>query len=135
MKCPPIFSGILPVLFAGTISPDRPVDPVTIGHSQPSRRRLAATPRNATRVYQAMLARRARADVGPQLIKLLLAEHATPRRHLSAPVKDRLVEARSIARAELPEIRHDAGAPELLAVAAGTMLIVERLAGLRLVLR
>ena len=69
------------------------------------------------------------ADIGPQLIEPLLAQHALPRRHLASPVHDHLIEARAGIGAQLPQVGHRAGASELLAVAGRAVLVVELLTG------
>src|SRR5262249_53672416 len=86
--------------------------------------------------FPALLSR-TRADVGPDLIGLLRAQLAAPCRHLAASFEHRLLEAGPVLRAQLTQIRNGAGAPELLAMAHGAMIVIERFASrdLRLILR
>src|SRR4051812_10130136 len=80
---------------------------------------------------------RSRSDICPDLIDLLGAEDARPRRHLALAVVDRLLEARALVRLELQQIERPAAVAQPLTVAGRAMHLVDLGAGfdLRAILR
>ena len=73
-----------------------------------------------------MLARAA-ADIGPELIDLLRADDALPRRHLAAAFHHHRCRSAPGRSAEVAQVGHGAGAAELLAVAGRAVLLVDLL--------
>src|SRR5262249_3977800 len=68
--------------------------------------------------------------IGPEPIEIDLAQGAAPRRHLALALHHEPVEARPVLGAQLAQVEGGAGIPQLLAVAAAAMLLIELLAGL-----
>src|SRR5215813_5916148 len=90
-------------------SPSPPPSPRWGEGVPPCRHRTPCLPKSASTRTKYALPIRPRANIRPDLIDLLCAEHAGPRRHLALAVLDHLVEARALVRLELQEIGRRAG--------------------------
>src|SRR5262249_56886293 len=67
------------------------------------------------------------ANIGPELVDFLVAQHVFPRRHLVLAVAHRIVETSAVAGGEPAQIEDLAGALEAIAVTGLAVVVVGRL--------
>src|SRR5580704_13882937 len=75
-----------------------------------------------------------RANVMPELIDFIVAQHAFPRRHLVFAVADRIIKARTLIRLQPAQAEGLAAIDQLIAMADGAARVVDGFAGVDLVL-
>src|SRR5262249_62285234 len=80
-------------------------------------------------VVNAVLLLGARADIGPELADLFVADHALPRGHLALAVRNHLIELRLRLGAQQLEVRRGAGRVQPFAMTRSAMFRVQVAAG------
>ena len=68
------------------------------------------------------------ADVTPDLVNLLVAQHVFPRRHLVLAISYRVVETRAITSRQTAQVKRLAGVDQLISMTVLAIIVVDTLA-------